>query len=797
LRRAEAEVKALREKQPPTADEIDGVPITIQSDPGYKLPLESLERRREGVELLSVKTVDGVTTANLFVRRDKIVNLLRMIAQYENEDSVRKMKDGTRKVSPKNRRLVESIASIRLLAIADLWQDDPELYPRQPDEAIWWEVWVRRADEKPATAYERLRALAEAAQVVVSTRFVHFPERVVTLVHGTARQLGASIDFIAATAELRRAKEVPTAYLDLAARDQRAFVNDMAGRLKPPGMDDPAVCLLDTGVNRHHPLLAPALAPADWQAVNPTWGSADHDPHQHGTGMAGVALYRSLTDFTSKAPVQLRHRLESVKLLPPPPGANAPDVYGAVTQQAVAKAEISAPRRKRSICLAITTNDDRDHGMPSSWSAEVDQMCAGEGELDENPKLMCISTGNYPAVLHDAAYVYPDWNCQYAGIEDPSQAWNAVTVGGYTDLVSITDPSLAGWNPIAPAGDLSPTSRTSQGWPPEDQAGWPIKPDLVMEGGNYVQDGANRDSCADLSLLTTIMDPTGRLLTLMRDTSAATAAAARIGAIIWSHYPRLWPETVRALMVHSARWTPAMLQRFAGASKAVVQKRLRCYGYGVPDLRRAIHSAENAATLLYEGELQPFEKAEAKDGHKIKTKEMHLHELPWPKAVLEDLGDTPVTMRITLSYFIQPSPGRKGWGRKFRFQSHGLRFDVRSPLETIAAFKKRISRAVWDEEEGRPENVAETRNWVVGAKGRTHGSIHSDWWRGTATELAASGHVAVYPVTGWWRERPHLGKLENKARYSLVISIETPDQKIDLYHAIENLATVTTEISRG
>jgi hypothetical protein len=62
--------------------------------------------------------------------------------------------------------------------------------------------------------------------------------------------------------------------------------------------------------------------------------------------------------------------------------------------------------------------------------------------------------------------------------------------------------------------------------------------------------------------------------------------------------------------------------------------------------------------------------------------------------------------------------------------------------------------------------------------------------------LADCGHVAVYPVTGWWRERPHLGRLENKARYSLVISIETPDQEIDLYHAIENLATVTTEIAR-
>jgi hypothetical protein len=311
-----------------------------------------------------------------------------------------------------------------------------------------------------------------------------------------------------------------------------------------------------------------------------------------------------------------------------------------------------------------------------------------------------------------------------------------------------------------------------------------------MEGGNYIHDGANRDACADLSLLTTIVHPTGRLLTHMSDTSAATAAGARAAAIVWSYYPRLWPETVRALLVHSAWWTPAMLSRFQGDAKAVVQQRLRCYGYGVPNLQRAIYSAENAATLLYEGELQPFER---KDG-KIKTKEMHLHALPWPTAVLQQLGETPVTMRVTLSYFIEPSPGRKGWGRKFRFASHGLRFDVKSPLETLDAFKKRISKAVWEEDEGRPENVPETRNWVVGSKNRTHGSIHSDWWRGTGSELAASGYVAIYPVTGWWRERPHLGKLESKARYALVISIETPDQQVDLYTPIITLATVTAEI---
>jgi len=786
VRQAESDAAAARGQQPAT-DGVDGVPITVRSDPGYELKLESLERRNEGIDLLSVKLDGNVTVANLFVRREKIVNLLRHIERYEREDDARSNR-------PKNQNLIESIASIRLLAVADLWQDDPALYPL-PDQQIWWEVWVRSGGgEEPQVAYDRIRSISQELQVQVSTRFVHFPERVVTLVFGTAQQLGASLDFLSAIAELRRAKEVPTAYLELAARDQREFVENATERLQSPPAEAPAVCLLDTGVNRQHPLIAPALAPADCQAVDPAWGTADHHQDQHGTGMAGIALYRCLTDvFTSAGPIALGHRLESVKLLPPPPLVNAPDVYGAVTQQAVARAEIQAPQRKRAICMAVTTDDDRDHGLPSSWSAAVDQMCAGE--LDENPKLMFISTGNYPAVLQDPGYVYPDWNYQRAGIEDPSQAWNAVTVGSHTDLVTITDPDFAGWNPIATAGDLSPTSRTSFGWSPEDQAGWPIKPDIVMEGGNYVQNTNNRDSCGDLSLLTTIVHPTGRLLTLMRDTSAATAAAARMGAIVWSHYPRLLPETVRGLMVHSARWTTAMMERFPGTGKANVQRRLRCYGYGVPNTQKAIYSAENSATLIFEGALQPFERVKKNNQWRVKTKEMHLHQLPWPNDVLEGLGDTPVTMRVTLSYFVQPSPGRKGWGRKFRFQSHGLRFDVKSPLETIEAFKRRISRAVWDEEEGRPNNIAETRNWVVGAKGRTHGSIHSDWWQGTATELAACGHIAVYPVTGWWRERPHLGKLESKARYSLIVNIETPDEEIDLYHAIETFATVTTEIA--
>jgi hypothetical protein len=437
--------------------------------------------------------------------------------------------------------------------------------------------------------------------------------------------------------------------------------------------------------------------------------------------------------------------------------------------------------------MAVTA-DDRDRGLPSSWSGAVDELCAGV--LDGNPKLMLISAGNVRGELHEPTYRYPDWNCEKAGIEDPGQSWNALTVGAFTEKVFIQHSDFQGWHPLAESGDLCPTSRTSLPWPPENQAGWPIKPEIVMEGGNYAEKGTERASPDDLSLLTTVLHPTGRLLETTRDTSPATAAAARLAAILWSRYPRLWPETVRGLLVHSARWTPAMRRRFSGDRKSLIQRCLRCYGYGVPDLNRALYSAENVATLLYEGEIQPFQKV----GSVIKSHEMHLHELPWPTQVLDDLGDTEVEMRVTLSYFIEPSPGRVGWGRNHRYQSHGLRFDVIRPLESMEEFKQRLSRAEWEDPKSRPQSVGETRRWVIGDQGRTHGSLHSDWWQGTAVELARCNRIAVHPVTGWWRERSHLGMAERPARYSLAITIETPREDVNLYAAIATPVEVVTEV---
>jgi hypothetical protein len=325
---------------------------------------------------------------------------------------------------------------------------------------------------------------------------------------------------------------------------------------------------------------------------------------------------------------------------------------------------------------------------------------------------------------------------------------------------------------------------------------WPLKPDIVMEAGNMAihDDVDNPDYIDDgLQLLSTHHNFTvGRPLTSFGDTSAATAVAARLAAQVWAKYPNLAPETVRALLVHSAEWTPAMLARFRDAAGNIGYRNLiRCFGHGAPNQRKLMSSLDNSLTLIAEHELQPFFKEE-RGG--IKTRDMQPHPLPWPQQALLDLGNTPVTMRVTLSYFVEPSPGARGWANKYGYQSHGLRFAVRKPLETIADFELRINRF---ERENYEAPGYRDEGWTFGHTLRSLtslGSIHSDTWQGRAVDLASRGYLAVYPTMGWWNKRPHLEGWRKKAKYSLIVTIETPNVDVDIYTPVANAIGVPVVI---
>ena len=184
--------------------------------------------------------------------------------------------------------------------------------------------------------------------------------------------------------------------------------------------------------------------------------------------------------------------------------------------------------------------------------------------------------------------------------------------------------------------------------------------------------------------------------------------------------------------------------------------------------------------MVVQESLFPFKKD---PGKRPATRDMHLHNLPWPVDVLEDLGETQVEMRVALSYFIEPNPSQRGVASRYRYASHGLRFDVKRPLESINAFRGPINAAARDEEEGTTRDHGDSA-WLIGVQIRHKGSLHGDIWRGNAADLASRECIAIYPALGWWRLRPKLERYDQAARYALVVSIRAPETDIDLYTAV-------------
>jgi len=227
--------------------------------------------------------------------------------------------------------------------------------------------------------------------------------------------------------------------------------------------------------------------------------------------------------------------------------------------------------------------------------------------------------------------------------------------------------------------------------------------------------------------------------------------------------------------------------------KVATEVILSVFGYGVPDLERARYSANHSLTLIAENDLQPFFKAEgAPHSADPKLYEMMLHQLPWPSETLTQLGDQEVRLKVTLSYFVEPNPGRRGYRKRYSYRSHGLRFQTIRPGQSLANFRAYVNGLAVDEDYDGPEGAAE--GWRLGPQMRTRGSIHRDVWSGSAVSLADMSTIAIYPVGGWWKYRTGADRWENRARYSLIVSIETDDEEVDIYTEIENEIAAQIEI---
>lgn len=749
---------------------LPGVYLEVTSRANERLKKDSLNS--SDLTLLrfndSTRTGANNESATIFATAKGVEKLRKKVDQFRTENTPDREKNGeVIPGRPKNADLIQSVAAITEAGLRALWRSPNDKFPDDNGPANW-EVWL-----EPDAAEIFIRE-APAYGVVIGAERLHFPEDIVVIAHGTRDAIANAIRRLGGV----RAMAAPTITADffdgMDVQEEAQWVDELLQRTNFPPHPNPGyVTLMDTGVSRAHPLIQPALAAADRHAANPAWGI--EDTKGHGSQMAGLALYGDLAPNLHQAnPITINHRLESVKLLPDA-GANPHHLLGAVTRDAINAVEQVHPRR-RTFTMTSTTGEDTPHdGAPTSWSSEVDQLAAGVSGQINTQRLVLVSAGNTDNFTFGAGDYLTRCDDDENEIESPAQAWNVISVGAYTEKIQLPDDENV--TPLAPFGDLSPSSRTAS-W----SSHWPLKPDVVLEGGNWATNAIPPPMRHGwLSLLSTHHNYPIRSFTLTFDTSAATALAAKGITELWSDYPAFWPETVRGLYVSSARWTPQMMSHLpAQPTKGDYAPLFQRYGYGVPNLTRAKRSASNALTLIVEDTITPYGLSVITGGDV--HNEMRLFTLPWPVEELSKLGNAELTLRVTLSTFIAPNPSEASRGSRYRYASHNLRFKLNRADENAEQFMARISKVA--EQADTPQSV-EDDLWDWGSNRRDVGSLHMDQLTSKASDLARRNLIAVHPVAGWWKSKAQLQNGLPTVRYALIIEIDAEHIEVELYAEVQ------------
>ncbi|MES2728990.1 MAG: S8 family peptidase [Pseudomonadota bacterium] len=744
---------------------------------GVKGYIEQLENPNQGVLIRNVKQKQpGEYTVTVFVPEQSTNYYIKKAEQYQNRDL---------RGHNTAHKILSKVNDVAVSTFNSFLSDEDLRKVTDPTQIRWWELWL---DIDIADSF--INALREQG-FVVSQETLDFVDIKVFLVQGAPTTLGEEIlKSGGAVCEIHLSREQPHFYTKLLANaDQLQAIENLQTRVERLQPFKTIIQIIDTGVNYSHPLLKNNIAEGHMAAVNSDWGTTDTYQSGHGTQMAGLALFGDLYGpLTSSEQFEISHAVGSIKILPPS-GANENHLYGHLTRRAISLGEINAPELKQVYCMAVT-DDPIAIGEPTAWSGAIDNICYGD--VDTDGRVFLVSAGNNAAVDGNHTPQHSDSRV----IEDPAHAWNAITVGAYTDKTAIGEEGYETWTPLVEAGEVSPHSTTSVGWNTE----WPIKPDIVMEGGNFAKspNGNEVMDLDDLCVVTTSSQIPNRYLSPFCGTSSATALAANLAAKIWSEKAQYWPQTIRGLLIHSAEWTSAMVRSFNGLYRAEDKiKIVRRYGMGVPSTERALFSLKDDLTIIYEDEIQPYT-AEGENPDTAKMGQFKLFRLPWPKEVLQQLENEQVELKVTLSYFIEPKPGKGKLDKKHVYQSFGLRFDLKKSTETDDQFIRRFEEnedddgeSVVDETEASRPNNADGK-WLLGDRGRTKGSVHSDIWLGEAIKLASKDLLCVKPVGGWWKHYKKEPRWDNPVRFALIVTIRTrkTDLNIDLYTPIETALRV-------
>lgn len=556
---------------------------------------------------------------------------------------------------------------------------------------------------------------------------------------------------------------------------------------KPPAKA-PAVCVLDSGMQEGHVLLAPAIDAAQSYCFLPgkPGDTADYvKPGGHGTRVGGAVLYGESVPKSGSPALALwlqngrvldDNNLMPVELFPPQ-----------VIRAAVERFH-NGPRGTRIFNQSINAQSYCRTRYMSAWAAEIDLLS------EQHDILLIQSAGNLPVSgtpPHLGIKNYLEGGLDYpkyfqepsARVANPAQSLQALTVGSIAYGLFQHGP----WETFALLpGYPSAFSRSGPGiWSV-------IKPEVVEYGGDDVRtkddplnvhDGSVLAAACPELVRSTLYSPGPACDRDDVGTSYAAPKVARLAAKLQALLPMESALLYRALIVQSARW-PDWAESWLREARELgpdqadrkevllgrMTRVVRSIGFGLPDEARATSNSDHRVTFVTQGEVR------------IRAGECHIYDVPVPAELRQQGDEFNIRIDVTVSYVAQPRRTRRNLRH---YLSTWVDWKASKLGEGLEAFK---ARALRDDESLSDEPVAGSPlPWALNDRStagfvrdlrRNSGTVQKDWAVVKSNALPPDFCLAVVGHQGWSRDP------DTSARYAVAVTFEILGQEISIYEPL-------------
>jgi len=541
-------------------------------------------------------------------------------------------------------------------------------------------------------------------------------------------------------------------------QDKTDIFDDYDVEIIAPEENFAKVCIIDSGIQEEHRLIQPAIDKLNSRSyVDDDGSTADYVKLSgHGTKVAGAVLYP--TTIPKEGQYRLQSIIQNARIL---------DKYNRISDSKFAptlfEKIISDYPETKIFNLSVAENNAYIGTHMPSIAAAIDKL------TNEKDILFIVPTGNLyrssdnPTNLGISEYLnngqnYPNYlDVVQSKLANPGVSFFAITVGS----IAMEDFEDENYKAIAGKNYISPFSRTGLGL-------WGcIKPDVVEFGGDI----ATNKQFVEL-ITNDLISPELVNSTLYganavgRDsfgTSFSTPKVSYIASRLQTEHPDESSQMYRALIIQSARLPEHCFHN-------PTLNDFRYYGYGIPDVNRAIGNSESRITFIQDGKVGP--------------KKADIYRIFIPNELKGEGKEFRILIEVTLSFTAKTRLTRKG---SHSYLSNWLEWQSSKYNEGFSSFRNRtITYLETDKETIEPTDSADTIKWIIRENpawtnngiNRNNSTVQKSWVIIEPHRFAAEFSIAVIGHFGWDKN------LENIIPYALCVSFEVLDAEINIYNLL-------------